>query len=102
MITEVRDEACTLWASGWFAFRLKASKFFSGLDFNFQVPTEGEAEESDFNDEADLMVLANAPSFVPLSGEPEVETPAVAGSPTSMAGTSPSDVHVAQSPDLDV
>ena len=91
-----------MWTSGWLAFFLKASKFFSGLDFNFQVPTEGEAEESYFNDEADLMVLANAPSFVPLSGEPEFETPAEASSPTSMAGTSPFDVHVAQSPDLDV
>ena len=102
MIVELRDEAYTLWASRWLAFRRKASKVFSGLDFNFQVPTEREAEEFDFDDEVDLMALSNAPSFVPLPGEPEVETPAEAGSPTLVAGTSPSDVHAAQSPDSDV
>ena len=35
VITEQRDEACTLWASGLLAFRCKATKVFSGLDFNF-------------------------------------------------------------------
>ena len=35
VIAELRDEACTLWASGWLAFRSKAAKAFSGLDFNF-------------------------------------------------------------------
>ena len=102
MIADLRDVAYTLWASGWLAFRRKATKVFPGLDFNFQVPAEGEAEESDFDDEADLMVLSDAPSSVPLPGGPEVETPAEAGSPTSIAGTSPSDVHAAQSPDLGV
>ena len=101
VIVELRDEVCTLWASGWLAFRRKASKVFQGLDFNFQVSVEeggGGAEESDFDDEADLMVLSDAPSSVPLPSEPEVETSAEAGPPTSMAGTSPSDVHAAQSP----
>ena len=37
MIAELRDEACTLWASGWLAFRRRATKAFLGLDFNFQV-----------------------------------------------------------------
>ena len=41
VIAELRDEACTLWAFGWLAFRCKAAKVFSGLDFNFQVPTKG-------------------------------------------------------------
>ena len=63
MITELRDEACTLWASGWLTFRRKAAKVFPGLDFNFQVPVEGEAEEFDFDDEADLMVNSDAPSM---------------------------------------
>ena len=102
VIAELRDEACTLWASGWLAFRCKATKVFPSLDFNFQFPTEGEAEKSEFDDEADLMVLLDAPSFVPLPGEPEVETPVEVGSPTSVVGTSPSDVHAAQSPDSDV
>ena len=47
-------------------------------------------------------MLSDAPNFVPLLGEPDVETPAEAGSPTSVAGTSPSDVRFARSLDLDV
>ena len=42
VITELRDEACTLWASKWLAFRCKASKLFLGLCFDFLVPTEDE------------------------------------------------------------
>ena len=38
VITEVRDEACTLWASGWLSFRLKASKVFLGLASIFPFP----------------------------------------------------------------
>ena len=43
VIAELRDEACTLWASGWLAFRRRAAKAFPGLDFNLQVPDEEEA-----------------------------------------------------------
>ena len=39
------------------------------------------------------MVFSDAPSSVPLSGEPEIEAPAEAGSPTSDVGTSPSNLH---------
>ena len=46
VIAKLRDEACTLWASRWLAFRRRAAKAFSGLDFNLQVPDEEEAEES--------------------------------------------------------
>ena len=46
VIAELRDEACTLWASRWLAFQRRAAKDFPGLDFNFQVPDEEEAEES--------------------------------------------------------
>ena len=105
-----RDEACTLWASRWLAFRRKASKFFPGLDFNFQDPIEGKAEESDSDDEADPVVFLDAPSSIPLPSEPEIEAPAEADSPTSVAGTSPTDLHglevqetkVAQSPASDI
>ena len=45
VIAELRDEACTLWASGWLAFRRRAAKAFPGLDFNFQVPDVEEVEE---------------------------------------------------------
>ena len=55
VIAELRNEACTLWASGWLAFQCRAAKAFPGLDFNFQVPDpdEEEEEESVYEDEAD-------------------------------------------------
>ena len=93
VIAELRDEACTLWASGWLAFRRKAAKVFPSLDFNFQVPVEGEVEESDSNDEVDPVVFSDAPSSVPLPGKPEIEASVEVGSPTSVAGTSPSNLH---------
>ena len=102
VITELRDKAYTLWASGWLAFRRKATKVFSGLDFNFQFPTEEEAEKFDFDDEANPMVLSNTPNSVPFPSGLEIETPVEASSPTSVAGTSPSNVHVAQSPNSDI
>ena len=93
MIVELRDKACTSWASGWLAFRRKATKVFPGLDFNFQVPIEGEEEEFDSNDEADPVVFPDAPSFVPFPSEPKIEAPVEASSPTSVIGTSPSDLN---------
>ena len=63
------------------------------MDFNFEVPIKGEEEGSDSDDEADLVVFADAPSFVPLTGEPKIEAHAKAGSPTSITETSPSDLH---------
>ena len=89
VIVELRDKACTLRASGWLAFRRKATKVFPSLDFNFQVPVKGEAKESDFDDEADPVVFLDAPNSVPLLSEPKTESPVEADSPTSVAGTSP-------------
>ena len=63
VIVELRDEACTLWASGWLAFRRKAAKVFPGLDFNFQVPIEGEVEESDSDHEADPWCFQMPPAL---------------------------------------
>ena len=34
VIVELRDDACTLWASRWQAFRRRVAKDFSGMDFN--------------------------------------------------------------------
>ena len=62
-----------------------------GLDFNFQVPNEEEAEECVSEDEADPGVFSDTPSFVPLPGE--VEVLAEASSPLSLAGASPFDLH---------
>ena len=80
------------------------------MDFNFQVPTKGEVEESYFDDEADPVVFSDAPSSVSLPGEPEIEAPVEVGSPTLVVGTSPSDLHgleirvteAAQSPASDI
>ena len=38
-------------------------------------------------------MFSDAPSSVPLPSEPEIKAPAEAGSPTSVAGTSPSNLH---------
>ena len=91
VIAELRDEACTLWASRWLAFRCRDAKAFPGLDFNFQVPNEEEAEESISDDEADPEVFSNTPSSILLPGEAEV--PAEVGSPLSPDRASPSDFH---------
>ena len=106
VIAEMKDEAYTLWASGWLAFQRKAAKVFPGLDFNFQVPIERGAEKFYSDDEADPMVFSDAPSSVPLLSEPGSEPPVAANSPISVA----SDLHglevrvteAAQSPDLDI
>ena len=65
-IASLRDEACTQWASGWLSFRRKAANAYPGLDLNFDIPSEDEAEESFSAD---------------CSGEPN--TPADACSPSS-------------------
>ena len=93
VIAELRNEAYTLWASGWLPFRCRAAKAFSGLDLNFQVPNpdEEEAEESVSEDEGDPSVFSDTPSSVPLPGEAKV--PVEAGSPLSPTGASPSDLH---------
>ena len=93
VIAELRDEACTLWASRWLAFRRRDAKAFPGLDFNFQVPNpdEEEAEESVSEDEAGPEVFSDTPNFVPLPREAEV--PTEAGSPLSPTEALPSDLR---------
>ena len=61
------------------------------LDFNLQVPDEKEAEESVYEEEADLDVFPDAPSSVPFPGE--AEAPAEAGSSPSPAEALPSNLH---------
>ena len=92
VIAELRDEACTLWASGWLSFRRRVAKAFPGLDFNFQVPDLDEEEVEEFvsKDEADPGVFSDTPSFVILPSEAEV--PAKAGSPLLPAGVTPRNI----------
>ena len=89
VITKLRDEACTLWASGWLAFRRRVTKAFPGLDFNLQIPDEEEEEESVSKEEANLEVFSDTPNSVPLHSEAEI--PAEAGSTPSPTRASPSD-----------
>ena len=65
VIGRLRDEACTQWASGWLAFERKAADVYPGLDFNFDIPSDEEAEESlstDYSGELDTSAEAHSPS----------------------------------------
>ena len=46
VIRQLRDQASAQWASGWLAFQRKAIHAYSNLDFNFDLPSDEEAEES--------------------------------------------------------
>ena len=72
VIGRLRDEACTQWASGWLAFQRKAANVYPGLDFNFDIPSDEEAEESlsaDYSGELGTPAEAYSPSspFAPPS-----------------------------------
>ena len=71
-IASLRDEACTQWASGWLAFHRRVANAYLGLDLNFDIPSDEEAEESFFAD---------------CFGEPA--TPAEARSPSSPSAPTP-------------
>ena len=43
VIRQLRDQAGAQWASGWLAFQQKAIRTYSDLDFDFDVPSDGEA-----------------------------------------------------------
>ena len=73
MIAKLRDEACTLWASGCLSFRCKASKVFLGLCFDFPIPVEDEMGESESYGEDDLGVSSAAPNSAFLPSDPVVE-----------------------------
>ena len=70
-IASLRDEAYTQWAFRWLAFQRKAANAYPGLDFNFDIPSDEEAEDSFSTD---------------CSGEPI--TPAEARSPSSPSAPS--------------
>ena len=46
VIARLRNEPLTQWASGWLAFQRKVVNAYPGLDFNFNIPSDEEAEES--------------------------------------------------------
>ena len=65
VIERLRDEACTQWASRWLAFKMKVADAYLGLDFNFNIPRDEEAEESlsaDYSGEPDTPAEAHSRS----------------------------------------
>ena len=46
IIGRLREQASAQWASGWLAFQQKAADMYPSLDFNFDLPSDEEVEES--------------------------------------------------------
>ena len=46
VIGRLREQASVQWASGWLAFQQKAADVYPSLDFNFDLPSDEEAEKS--------------------------------------------------------
>ena len=65
VIRQLRDQASAQWASGWLAFQRKAVHTYSDLDFNFDLPSDEEAEEffsTNYSQEPGTPAVANSPS----------------------------------------
>ena len=96
VIVELKDEACTQWASGWLAFQRRASRAFPDLEFNIHLSDE-EVKEFTSGAEVDrgAEVLFGAPNHAPLPGDlrvlPEASSSALpAGVPPFDSSTSAS------------
>ena len=67
-IASLRDEACTQWDSRWLAFQRRVANAYPGLDLNFDIPNDEEAEESfsvDCSRELAIPSKARSPSPPP-------------------------------------
>ena len=65
VIGKLREQASFQWASGWLAFQQKATNAYSGLDFNFDLPSDEEVEESfsaNYSQEQGTPAEADSPS----------------------------------------
>ena len=65
VIGRLRDQASAQWASGWVSFQQKAVNVYSDLDFNFDLPSDEEAEESfsaNYSQEPRTPAEAHSPS----------------------------------------
>ena len=65
VIRELRDQASAQWASGWLAFQQKVVHAYSDLDFNFDLTSDKEAEESfsaTYSQESDTPAEGHFPS----------------------------------------
>ena len=73
VIEELKDEACTQWASGWLAFQRRASRAFPDLEFNIQLSDEEvEGSASEAKVDAGAEVFSRAPDRAPVLGDPRV------------------------------
>ena len=69
VIGRLRDQASVQWASGWLAFQQKAANVYLGLDFNFDLSSEEEAEESfsaNYSQEPGTPTQADSPLLRPF------------------------------------
>ena len=65
VIRQMRDQASAQWASWWPAFQQKAVHAYPDLDFNFDLPSDEETEESfstNYSQELGTPVEAHSPS----------------------------------------
>ena len=65
VIGKLRDQASAQWAAGWLTFQQKAVHVYSDLDFNFDLPSDEEAEESfseNYSQESGTPAEAHSPS----------------------------------------
>ena len=72
VIGRLRDQASAQWAFGWLAFQQKVVNVYPGLDFNFNLPSDEEAEKSfsvNYSQEPGTPTKAHSPSSpsVPLA-----------------------------------
>ena len=69
VIGRLRDQASAQWASGWLAFQQKAVNVYSDLDFNIDLPSDEEAEESfsaNYSQKSVLLLKPTPPLHCPF------------------------------------
>ena len=65
VIGRLREQANVQWSSRWLAFQQKAANVYPGLDFNFDHPSDEEAEDSfsaNYSQEPGTLAEADSPS----------------------------------------
>ena len=70
-VASLKDEVCPHWASRWLAFQKKAASAYPDLHFNFDIPSDEEAEGS-FSPtilESRTLLLRPAPLLLLLTSE---------------------------------
>ena len=69
VIGKLRDQASAQWASGWLALQQKAVGVYPDLDFNFDLLSDEEAEESfsaNYSQEPGTPAEGHSPSSLPV------------------------------------